>query len=147
MQIIKCVFLGIGLMLSCSLMYAKSSLEGNWVTIDDKTGEKRAVVHLFVKQDTLYGTIEKVYAKPGDTGVCKDCPGDFKDKPTLGLQFVWGLKEKEKNSWDDGHILDPKSGKIYRAQMQVKSDKLYVRGYVGIPMLGRTQIWEREPIA
>ncbi len=116
---------------------------GNWTTIDDKTGQKRAVIRLSVSGNTLNGTIVKVYPQPGDSGTCKNCPGGFKNKPILGLRFLWGLKDKGNGVWEDGQILDPKSGKIYRAKITVQGNKLYVRGYVGISALGRTQVWVR----
>ena len=116
---------------------------GTWTTIDDKTGQKRAVIRLSVSGGTLNGTIVKVYPQPGDSGTCKNCPGGFKNKPILGLRFLWGLKDKGNGVWEDGQILDPKSGKIYRAKITVQGNKLYVRGYVGISALGRTQVWVR----
>ena len=121
----------------------KSNLEGNWAVVDDKTGEKRAVLHFVIKDGTLSGTIESVYAQAGDTGVCSACPGDFKDKLIQGLEIVWGLKEGNDGEWDGGRILDAQMGKIYRVKMSMKGDKLYVRGYIGLAMLGRTQVWER----
>ena len=122
---------------------AHSAIDGLWTTIDDTTGKKRALVRLTTHNGVLGGTIVDVYPEPGDTGFCSKCPGAFKDKPTKGLQFIWGLKEKAPGAWDDGHILDGKTGKIYRVKMTVKGNKLYVRGYVGLSMLGRTQIWVR----
>ncbi|KTC81469.1 DUF2147 domain-containing protein [Legionella brunensis] len=116
---------------------------GTWTTIDDKTGQKRAVVRLSVSGGTLNGTIVKIYPQPGDTGICSKCPGGFKGKPIQGLQFVWGLKDKGNGEWEGGQILDPKTGKVYRAKMTLKGNKLYVRGYVGVSALGRTQVWVR----
>lgn len=116
---------------------------GNWTTIDDKTGDKRALVNLIVKNGTLSGTILKVYPQPGDTGICSKCTGRFKDKPFIGMEFLWGLKEKSPGSWYGGQILDGRSGKIYRVKIALKGDKLYVRGYVGLSMMGRTQVWVR----
>lgn len=119
------------------------SLNGTWTTIDDKTGKKRALIRLNVSANTLSGTIVKIFPQPGDTGICSKCPGGFKNKPIQGLQFVWGLKDKGNGEWEGGHILDPKNGKIYRAKMTLKGNKLYVRGYLGFSMLGRTQVWVR----
>lgn len=122
-----------------------SSLSGStWLTIDDKTGKPRAEVLLTEHENVFSGRILKVYSEPGDTGLCSKCPGQFKDKPTKGLVFVWGLQQKGAHNWDSGHILDPKNGKIYRAKMLLKGDKLYVRGYIGVSVIGRTQIWERK---
>lgn len=125
------------------LGFAQQSLEGNWITVDDKTGDKRAVLHFVVKNGTLNGTVASVFPHPENTNICSACPGQFKDKPIKGLQVVWGLKEVAEGAWEGGRILDAKTGKIYRVKMTLKGDKLYVRGYIGISMLGRTQIWER----
>lgn len=125
------------------MVYAQQSLEGSWTTVDDETGEKRAILLFVVKNGTLSATIEHIYAQSGDTGICDVCPGRFKDKPIKGLEVIWGLKENSAGVWDGGQILDAHMGKIYRVRVSMDGDKLLVRGYIGIPMIGRTQIWER----
>ena len=126
------------------LVIAAESPAGTWTTIDDATGKKRLIVRLAVADDTLTGTIVKVYPQPGDSGFCRKCPGNFKDKSVKNLQFIWGLKDKGNGVWDGGQILDPKTGKIYRAKMTLDDDKLHVRGYLGISVIGRTQIWVKK---
>jgi uncharacterized protein (DUF2147 family) len=125
------------------LAMASASPAGTWTTIDDKTGEKRAVVHISVSGGTLNGTIVKVFPQPGDTGICSKCPGAFKGKKIQGLNFVWGLKDEGHGVWGGGSILDPKTGKVYKAKITLQGNKLYVRGYVGVSLLGRTQTWVR----
>lgn len=117
---------------------------GTWVTIDDKTGKKRALVTINESGGTLSAVIDKVFPQPGDTGICEKCPGSFKGKKIQGLQFMWGLKNEGTNEWGGGSILDPKSGKIYRAKITVEGNKLLVRGYLGISLLGRTQVWQKQ---
>ncbi len=133
-------------MLNLPLAFSESAA-GDWTTIDDVTGEKGAVVNLVETDGVLNGTIAEVLSKSGDGGVyggvCSKCDNEFKDKPIKGLQFIWGLKDKGNGVWDDGRILDARSGKIYHAKVTVKGDKLYVRGYIGVAMLGRTQVWIR----
>jgi uncharacterized protein (DUF2147 family) len=126
-----------------SMAYAQETPVGNWTTIDDKTGQKRAVIHFTLNEGALNGTVEDVYPQPGDSGICSACPGEFKDKQIKGLQIIWGLKEKGEGTWEGCYILDAKSGKIYHVKMSMQGDKLHVRGYIGIALLGRTQIWER----
>jgi uncharacterized protein (DUF2147 family) len=134
----------------CGLVFAVSvqsvfaaSPVGNWTTIDDKTGQKRAVVTISESGGILNGVIDKVYPQAGDTGICDKCPGGFKGKKIQGLQFLWGLKSEGTNEWGGGSILDPKTGKVYKAKVTLEGNKLHVRGYVGMSLLGRTQTWVR----
>ena len=123
---------------------AGGSPAGKWTTIDEKTGAKRSLVDLRVGSNgVLTGNIVQVYPQPGDTGICSKCPGAFKDKKIQGLQFIWGLKDQGNGEWGGGSILDPKSGKVYKLKMKVEGNKLRVRGYVGMSILGRTQTWVR----
>lgn len=125
-----------------SLSFAASPV-GQWTTIDDKTGAKRAIVSVSESGGQLSAVIKKVYPQPGDSGICSACPGAFKDKKIQGLRFMWGLKKEGNNQWSGGTILDPKSGKMYRAKVTLEGNKLFVRGYVGVSLLGRTQTWVR----
>lgn len=135
--------------LTCLLLFVllphafANSPAGEWITIDDKTGDKRALVRIVVVDNKLTGTIVRVYPQPGDTGICSKCPGRFKDKPIKGLQFLWNLTDRGHGIWGGGEILEAKTGKIYRAKLRLKGNKLYVRGFVGIALLGRTQVWVR----
>lgn len=117
---------------------------GTWTTIDDSDGKKRALVRVYMSGGKLNAKIIKVIRKkPGDTGVCKKCPGKFKGRRINGLTFMWGLKKTGPNEWTGGKILDPKKGKIYNAKATLKGNKLMVRGYLGMSLLGRTQVWVR----
>jgi len=116
---------------------------GTWATISDETKKKRAIVKITEQGNKLTGTIIKVFKEPGDTGMCHNCPKPFTGKKVAGLNFLWDLKETGQNTWTGGRILDPKTGKIYKAKQTVNKDgnSLFVRGYIGIPLLGRTQTW------
>jgi uncharacterized protein (DUF2147 family) len=137
----------------CALVFAVSctgaiaagsqSPVGNWTTIDDRTGEKRAVITISESGGVVSGVIDKVYPQPGDTGICEKCPGSFKGKKIQGIRFLWGLKKIGDNEWGDGSILDPKTGKVYKAKVTLDGNKLHVRGYLGVSLLGRTQTWVR----
>lgn len=132
-----------------SLAWAQASPVGVWKTIDDKTGKPKALVRISEENGALTGKIEKLFAaaeEPGKEPICDQCKDDRKDKPLVGLPILNGLKKDESGAYSGGEILDPATGKIYRAKITLEEDgkKLNVRGYIGMPMLGRTQTWVRE---
>jgi uncharacterized protein (DUF2147 family) len=120
---------------------------GLWKTIDDKTGKERSVVRIVDNNGVLEGRVEQVFPLPGDdpSHLCKKCEGERKDKPIIGMTFLWGLK-KDGDQYSGGEILDPKNGKIYRAKMKIIEGgrKLEVRGYIGLSLFGRSQTWIRQ---
>jgi len=94
------------------------------------------------------GRLVKMFSRPGEKAFerCTRCPGAQKDAPMLGLTIVKGMR-RDGLKYEDGTILDPRDGSIYHAQMELSPDgqKLSVRGYIGLPLLGQTQVWTRLP--
>ena len=137
----------IGLMASAPLWAQDLSPAGRWRTIDDKTGVAKSIVIITLVNGEVQGTIERVFVPPAkeDNPICEPCPGQFKSKPVIGMQIMWGLK-KSGDEYVGGHVLDPEKGKTYRCKIRVVEDgrKLEVRGFIGFSLLGRTQIWLRE---
>ncbi len=117
---------------------------GEWRTIDDATHEPKAVVRIFEQGGALYGVVEKSLLATPVRKTCDQCTDDRKDQPILGMDIIRGLR-KDGDQWDGGTILDPEHGKIYKCKMSLQpgGQRLDVRGYVGISLLGRTQTWER----
>ena len=58
------------------------------------------------------------------------------------LVFITGLVY-ENEKWDDGKIYDSTTGKTYNVSITLKGKNMYLRGYIGIPLLGKTTIWQR----
>ena len=120
---------------------------GVWKTIDDKTGKERSLVRVVDNNGVFEGKVEKIFEQPGDdpNHLCKKCEGERKDRPIIGMTFLWGLK-KDGDLYGGGEILDPKNGKIYRAKMKMIEGgrKLEVRGYIGLSLFGRSQTWIRQ---
>ena len=121
---------------------------GRWKTIDDETNAERSIVEITQVGDELQGRILKIFYRPDEKPdpVCEACEGERKNQPIVGMTFLWGLKP-DSGDWAGGAILDPKNGKIYNAKASLAEggQKLRVRGFIGTPLLGRTQVWLREP--
>ena len=117
---------------------------GVWKTIDDKTNQPASLIKIEEVNGLLQGTIIKTFPAPGETPLiyCNLCKDDRKDKPLIGMKIMSGLKKDGTGSWSDGKILDPKEGEIYRVKIATEDGKkMDVRGYIGVPLLGRTQVW------
>lgn len=64
--------------------------------------------------------------------------------PLLGLQILQGFTYAGESRWENGTVYDPESGKTYKCKMWLDgNDKLKVKGYVGVSVLGRTTLWTR----
>ena len=124
----------------------EASPVGVWKNIDDETGKPMALIRVWEHKNVLYGKVTKGLDTGKGDGICHLCKGKKKDKPIVGMQILWGLKKVNDNLWDDGYILDPNNGKTYRCKITLSPDgqTLQVRGYIGVPLLGRTQTWLRE---
>ena len=62
----------------------------------------------------------------------------------LGSEILNGFTYEELGAWEGGTIYDPKTGKTYSCKISLMNrDKINVRGFVGISMLGRTETWSR----
>ena len=142
------VLLAVTRMPAQAVVKAKASLDspvGDWETIDDVTGEPKSIVAIREENGKLYGTIEKLFDPPVPHPTCYLCSGAMKDRPLVGLEVLWGFKQAG-NQWLGGQVLDPESGRIYRASLSLEDGdrKLRLHGYFGIPLFGRTQHWRRE---
>jgi len=127
--------------------WAQTTPVGLWKTIDDKTKSERALVRITESGGVFSGRIEKLLAADAKPDAkCDKCEDDRKGMPIVGMEIVRGVKKADaENTWDGGTILDSVEGKVYKVRMQSADGgkKLEVRGFVGMPMLGRTQTWLR----
>jgi uncharacterized protein (DUF2147 family) len=137
-----------GLLLAAGLARAQNTPVGVWKTIDDDSKKEKSLIRITESGGVLTGKLEKFLdpATKPDV-VCKDCSDERKDQPILGMTLIRNVKpsEGEKGQWDGGDILDPNNGKVYRVRLRPIDGgaRLDVRGYIGTPMLGRTQTWVR----
>lgn len=139
-----------GMMASGILRTAENppgSVSGYWEIIDE-SGEVRSVARLFTEGGQLRGRLVHLILEPGEdpNPLCDKCPGSWKDRPILGLEFLWGFRPAGPGYWKEGRILDPEKGKVYRAAIKLLAggEKLEVFGYIRMLVkIGRRQVWRR----
>ena len=124
--------------------FQSNEIEDVWINQDDETGKKKSEVLLYKNNGKLYGKIINLLLEEDKGKICINCKGENKNLPIEGMVIVEGLKLNGK-TWEEGTILDPKSGKTYSCYITFDDDNtLKVRGYIGFSLLGRTQKWIRK---
>lgn len=140
--------LAAGLLFGSAAVYAASDTPvGTWKTIDDATGKPKSIVQITEQNGELQAKVLQVLqSEEGPHPLCVKCEGERKNKPVEGMTIMWGVT-RDDDVWDGGKILDPHNGKTYKVKLTLTDggQKLDVHGYIGFAMLGRSQVWERQP--
>ena len=119
------------------------AVTGRWMEAD-----KEAIIEIFKQGDVYYGKFVW-FAEPLDKDgkPLKDDKNPDRSKRSnnlLGMTFMFDFKYDGKAKWINGKVYNPQDGRTYAAQLQMKdSNRLGLRGYIGIPALGRTEVWTR----
>ena len=124
---------------------------GLWEQVDEKSGKAESWFRITEKNGVYSGNIVKMFPKPGEDPNEKwrlrpNAKAPSSNAPVLGLALIKGMQRKGLN-YENGTIMDPRDGTVYRALMKLSPDgkQLEVRGYLGIALFGRSQIWNRLP--
>ena len=122
-----------------------SSPEGRWLT-----EKKNGIIEIFRCSggEMLCGRLLWFRIDPGDPnpqGLDLQNPDPKqRNRRLCGLVFMTGFKPTESNNWEDGTVYDPDSGHTYNGTMRLQPDgALRLRGYIGISLIGRSEVWTR----
>jgi uncharacterized protein (DUF2147 family) len=130
----------------CTASAQIASPVGLWKTYSDRTGEADGLVRIVEERGEFLGRVEKVLSPPSDSPnlLCERCTGDLRNKPVVGMTILRGVKRAQ-DGLTEGIILDPNDGEDYRCTLTLKDAgrRLEVRGFIGLPLFGRTQVWTR----
>jgi len=125
-----------------TITYAQNGVEGVWQAIDDRDNEPSSHIRIKVDNGVLTGTVVKLFDVEPDI-LCTNCKDAKKDQPVIGMEIIYNMKEDD-GTWEGGRVMDPEDGKVYKCKLYLEdNDTMKLRGYIGIPALGRTQTWYR----
>lgn len=114
---------------------------GLWYTKD-----KKCVINIEIKDGKYFGKIvwlKSPYDENGNPRVDKNNKDkSLRNQSALGMNILQNLV-LQGNVLKGGNVYDPLNGKTYNATVEHNNDRLYVRGYIGIALFGRTEIWNR----
>jgi uncharacterized protein (DUF2147 family) len=117
---------------------AATPLEGYWLTQNE-----RSVIRVEECDKGLCGYIHWIIEGGMQTD-SKNPDESMRDRPMCGMPILWGMSETSGTQWENGKIYKADDGDIYDADLTLQpDDSLKVRGYRGITLFGKTQIWNR----
>ena len=116
---------------------------GIWLT----NGKEPAKIEIYRSGEKFYGRIIWLQnpIKDGKQKTDVNNPDKAKrNNSIIGLVMLTGFRFDGDDEWKDGDIYDPESGKTYSCYLTFKDkNTLKVRGYIGVSLFGRTEIWTR----
>lgn len=136
-------FGALALLIAATPAFAQASPVGCWQTIDDEDGTVKSYVKIYPEGDALVGDIARLTVAGGR---CEDCADRYDGRILRNERIMTGYT-RDGDEYTGGRIIDPKSGKTYKSVMNLiegsNGNRLYLRGFVGIRALGRSQEWRR----
>ncbi|MGA7244457.1 MAG: DUF2147 domain-containing protein [Terracidiphilus sp.] len=117
---------------------------GRWQATNND-GTPGGQVETYVENGALFGRVSGVRPGRAPDSVCDRCSGDLKNQRILGMVIIRNF-HPEGDDWVGGTVVDPENGKEYKGKIwAIGNDKLGMRGFVGISLIGRTATWTRIP--
>ena len=116
---------------------------GLWLVPNEETGRPEAVMEVYEEGGAVHGRLVRSLEGDGPAVVCEACAGEYAGADLRGVRILRGLTWTGEG-FDGGRVLDPRSGKVYGASLDLNGpNHLRVRGYLGVKVLGKTQVWQR----
>lgn len=120
--------------------YAQTSADaitGEWLS-----AKKDSRFMIYKQAGKYYGKV--VWGSGTQTTDEKNPNPQLRSRPLTGLVILNNFVFNGKDTWTDGTIYDPREGKTYSCKISMKDNNtMEVRGYVGISLFGRTEVWTR----
>jgi len=132
------------LLMCCATLGYGQSIFGKWKTIDDRTGNPKAIIDIFEKAGKMYGKVVKIVEPGKENSLCTKCDGNLKDKPVVGMQIIDAAEHTGNGVYKGDTLFDPEQAMTFRCKIWLdpeNSDQLKVRGYLAF--IYRTQTWVR----
>lgn len=120
------------------------SIFGKWKTIDDRTGNPKAIIDVYEVDGKMYGKVLQIVEEGKEDSLCTKCDGDLKDKPVVGMRIIDGAEHKGGGVYKGNTLFDPEQAMTFRCKIWLNPDnldELKVRGYLAF--IYRTQTWVR----
>lgn len=141
----KLITLFFGTLISITCCGQSGTIIGNWYN-----QEKDAVINITKTEDnTFQGQIVWMLNPNDENGNPKvdnlNPDESLRTRPRMGMIMMYDFSYDEDNIWENGEIYDPKSGNTYSGTITLTSENMLdLRGYVGLPIFGRTSKWTRK---
>ena len=143
---------------TAGVFLAADSVEGFWISVDEKTQKATAGWEIYISGGKLFGKILSIADHPQNEKAykCKDSypgfpvAGKITQMTVVGTPWIFSLSMDRPGNWSGGQIIDPNDGKIYKCKItfrqmdgnKYKTDTLEMRGEIGLG-IGKSQFWQK----
>ncbi|MCM4169193.1 hypothetical protein KCTC52924_00037 [Arenibacter antarcticus] len=120
------------------------SVFGKWKTIDDRTGNPKAIINIYKEDGMMHGLVEEILEPGKEDAVCHKCEGEKKNQPVLGMKIIEDLEHSGEGVWKGKYLFDPEQAMTFKCKIWLNPNnpnELKVRGYLAF--IFRTQTWIR----